>query len=76
VSRSDEEGGSLAPVDLDVSWLVPPDLAAVDALARLHLAASGRDRSLVLHHADSGLLELLELLGLAGCLHVCPCEPE
>jgi len=27
-------------VDLDVSWLVPADLAAVDALARLQLAAA------------------------------------
>ena len=30
----------MTDVDLDVSWLVPADLCAVDALARLHVTAS------------------------------------
>jgi hypothetical protein len=61
---------------VDVSWLVPADLAAVDALARLHLAAARCGRSLWLHGADVGLVELLELVGLAQILHLCPGEPE
>jgi ABC-type transporter Mla MlaB component len=59
-------------VDLDVSWLVPADLSAVDALARLRLAASRCGRSLRLHGADGGLAELLELVGLSDILHLCP----
>ena len=60
-------------VDLDVSWLVPPDLGAVDALARLQVAASRRGRSLQLHGACGGLPELLAFVGLDGVLHVCDC---
>lgn len=62
-----------APVDLDVSWLVAPDLAAVDALARLQLAAARCGRLLCLHGADAGLVELLELVGLGQTLHLCAC---
>jgi ABC-type transporter Mla MlaB component len=60
-------------VDLDVSWLVRPDLAAVDALARLQLAAARCGRSLCLYGADRGLVELLEFVGLGQTLFVCPC---
>jgi ABC-type transporter Mla MlaB component len=59
-------------VDLDVSWLVPADLSAVDALARLQLAADRRGRWLQLHGADQGLAELLELVGLSDVVRVCP----
>jgi ABC-type transporter Mla MlaB component len=59
-------------VDLDVSWLVPADLGAVDALARLHVVAARRGCRLRLHGADSGLAELVELVGLGGILHLCP----
>ena len=61
-----------ADVDLDVSWLVPADLAAVDALARLQLAAARCGRSIGLHGADRRLVELLELVGLDACLRCCP----
>ncbi len=60
-------------VDLDVSWLVPADLGAVDALARLQVTASRCGKSLQLHGAGGGLPELLEFLGLSDVLHLCPC---
>jgi hypothetical protein len=60
-------------VDLDVSWLVPADLCAVDALARLQVTASRCGRSLQLHGACGGLPELLEFYGLGEVLHVCGC---
>jgi hypothetical protein len=59
-------------VDLDVSWLVPADLNAIDALARLHLAAMRGGRSLRLHGADGGLAELLEFVGLGDVVRLCP----
>ena len=60
-------------VDLDVSRLVPADLCAVDALARLQVAAARRGRWLLLHSADGGLLERLEFIGLDHVVHLCPC---
>jgi ABC-type transporter Mla MlaB component len=61
-------------VDLDVSWLVPADLCAVDALARLHVAASRRGCRLQLHGADGGLVELIDFIGLGDVVHLCPCR--
>jgi ABC-type transporter Mla MlaB component len=72
VARSatgDDDGA----VDLDVSWLVPADLSAVDALARLHVTVSRCGRRLQLHGADGGLAELLEFVGLGDVVHLCPC---
>src|SRR5262245_46930144 len=60
-------------VDLDVAWLVRADRGAVDALARLHVAASRRGRGLQLHGADESLAELLEFVGLGDAVHLCPC---
>jgi ABC-type transporter Mla MlaB component len=60
-------------VHLDVSWLVPADLRAVDALARLQVAASRCGRRLRLHGADGGLAELLEFVGLSDVVDLCPC---
>jgi hypothetical protein len=60
-------------VDLDVSWLVPADLRAVDALARLQVVASRCGGRLLLHGADGGLVELLDFVGLGDVLHLCPC---
>jgi len=59
-------------VGLDISWLVPADLAAVDALARLQTVASRRGWRLQLHRADGGLAELVELVGLGEVVHLCP----
>jgi ABC-type transporter Mla MlaB component len=63
-------------VDLDVSWLVPADLGAVDALARLHVVAGRRGCRLRLHGADGGLAELVELVGLGDVLQLCPCSRQ
>jgi hypothetical protein len=60
-------------VDVDVSWLVPADLCAVDALARLQVVVSRCGRSLVLHGAAGGLVELLEFVGLGDVLYLCSC---
>jgi ABC-type transporter Mla MlaB component len=60
-------------VDLDVSWLVPADLGAVDALARLQVAVSRSGRRLQLHGANGGLVELLEFVGLSDVVHLCSC---
>ena len=63
-------------VDLDVSWLVPADLGAVDALARLQIAASRCGWWLQFHGANGGLVELVELVGLGEIMHLCPrCRP-
>ncbi|MGH9289915.1 MAG: hypothetical protein ACRD0V_16755 [Acidimicrobiales bacterium] len=63
-------------VDLDVSWLVPADLGAVDALARLQVAVSRCGRRLQLHGANGGLAELLEFVGLGDVVHLCPRCPS
>jgi ABC-type transporter Mla MlaB component len=60
-------------VDLDVSWLVPADLCAVDALAQLQVAAARRGCRLQLHGADGGLVELIDFIGFGGLVHLCPC---
>jgi hypothetical protein len=58
-------------VDLDVSWLVPADLDAIEALARLQVAASRCGWWLQFHGADGGLVELVEFVGLGDVLHLC-----
>ena len=67
--------GSDGAVDLDVSWLVPADLAAVDALARLGMTAARCGLRLRLHGVDGGLAELLDLVGLSDVVERCPCCP-
>ena len=63
-------------VDLDVSWLVPADLYAVDALARLQVAASRSGWWLQFHGADGGLVELVAFIGLSEFMHLClHCRP-
>lgn len=71
--KSNEQFVRWRGVDLDVSWLVPADLGAVDTLARLQLAVSRCGGRLVLHRADRSLVELLDLVGLGDVLHLCPC---
>lgn len=56
-------------VDVDVSWLAPIDLGAIDALARLQVAASRCGCWLRFHGADGGLVELVELVGLSDVVH-------
>jgi ABC-type transporter Mla MlaB component len=61
-------------VDLEVSWLVPSDLGAVDLLARLQVAVSRRGCVLRLHRVDGGLAELLDFVGLSDVMNLCPCR--
>jgi hypothetical protein len=63
-------GGRIA--DIDISWLVPADLGAVDALARLQLVAARCGWLPQFHGADGGLVELLEFVGLRDVVHLCP----
>jgi ABC-type transporter Mla MlaB component len=60
-------------VDIDVSWLVPADLAAVDALARLQVVASRCGRLLQFHGAAGGLAELVDFVGMKDVVHLCSC---
>jgi hypothetical protein len=53
---------------------VPADLGAVDALARLQVAASRCGRRIRLHGADGGLAGLVDLVGLGAVVHLCPCR--
>lgn len=55
-------------VTCDVAALTEPDLATVDALARLQLAAGRTGARLRLRAVPAALRELLELAGLAGLL--------
>jgi hypothetical protein len=60
------------PIICDVATL-RADIAAVDAVARMALAARRLDRRVRLRHAPGALRELLALAGLAS---VVPCGPE
>ncbi len=55
-------GGALVAVDLGA--LIDVDLATVDALARLHVAATRDGGRLLLRNVPARLAELLELAGL------------
>ena len=60
---------SHAPVvECDVAGVTRPDCAAVDAVARLQLAARRRGREIVLRNASPELQELLELSGLTDVI--------
>jgi hypothetical protein len=65
--------------EVEVVWLNAgrPDLAIVDALMRLRLAAARRGWRVLLHDPPDELRELLELAGLADLLGLEPVgEPE
>ena len=57
-------------------WTTCPDLAAVDVLARLALAARRLGCRIRLADADPDLLGLLELVGLVGLAREVVGEPE
>ncbi|MET9799475.1 STAS domain-containing protein [Streptomyces sp. NPDC006368] len=64
-------GGSTADggeVVCDVGGVTRPNLAAVDALARLHLTARRLGHRMAVRNAHPGLRALAELVGLAGLL--------
>ena len=65
----DREGAEIVIGELDASR---PDLALVDALARLQLAAKRRGRRMRLRDPPAELRGLLDLVGLRGALGVEP----
>ncbi|WP_175408896.1 STAS domain-containing protein [Streptomyces sp. TRM64462] len=64
-----------APVVVDAAGLVRPGLAAVDALARLHLTARRLGHPLSVRNAAPDLRALLALVGLADRLLRPPAGP-
>jgi ABC-type transporter Mla MlaB component len=58
------EDGAADAVICDVAGLVEPDVATIDALARLQLTARRSGCRVRLHRAHVELLELLALMGL------------
>ncbi|MFJ9796274.1 STAS domain-containing protein [Streptomyces sp. NPDC101145] len=64
-----------APAAVDVDALIRPGLAAVDALARLHLTARRLGHPLTVRHAGPDLRALLALVGLADRLLSPPGAP-
>jgi ABC-type transporter Mla MlaB component len=56
----------------DVSALVDPDAATIDALARLQLTARRLGRQVRLRHACGELQDLLSLMGLGDVVSLCP----
>jgi len=67
-------GGTEAPVVVcDVTAMIDPDAATIDALARLQLTARRYGCCIRLRHAGGRLQGLLSLMGLA---EVVPCAPD
>jgi anti-anti-sigma regulatory factor len=64
--------GSTELVICEVSGLVAPDAAAVDALARMQLTARRLGCSLGVRHACPVLVELIVLSGLADVVRFVP----
>jgi hypothetical protein len=59
-------------IPCDVAWVRRGDVQAVDALARLQLAAKRRGFSLVLRNASRDLTDLVGMMGLGEVLAVEP----
>jgi anti-anti-sigma regulatory factor len=57
-----------AAVTVDLGALIDVDLATVDALSRLHLAATRAGGRLLLRNVPPALAELVALAGLTGVL--------
>jgi hypothetical protein len=62
---------AIGPITLDCACL-GPDAGAIDRIARLQLMAKRKGSSLELKNVATGLLELMELCGLAATLGVEP----
>jgi hypothetical protein len=65
-SRAIVPGAVVVPCD--VSRLTDPDMAALDALARLQLTARRLGATIRLHHASAALVDLIACAGLADVL--------
>jgi ABC-type transporter Mla MlaB component len=75
VRRLVEASGDAEPVTCDVGAVPAADIATVDALARLQLAARRLGASIRLRHAGSDLQALLALTGLADAVGLPPALP-
>jgi ABC-type transporter Mla MlaB component len=64
-------GCSADRIVCDVRDVIDPDAAALDALARLQLAARRSGREIRLRHASIELRELLALTGLSDAVPLC-----
>jgi ABC-type transporter Mla MlaB component len=62
-------GADVALCDVEA---LPADAVAIDALARIQLAARRMGRQVVLRHAADDLRDLLALVGLTGVLRIEP----
>ncbi|MFB7375966.1 STAS domain-containing protein [Kitasatospora purpeofusca] len=74
--KTETRTSAAPPLICDLGALTAPDLAVVDALARLRRAAARHGVRLVLRNADGPLRELLAFSGLAAVLLVEPDEQQ
>ncbi len=74
--KTETRTSAAPPLICDLGALTAPDLAVVDALARLRLAAARHGVRLVLRNANGPLRELLAFSGLAAVLLVEPDEEQ
>jgi hypothetical protein len=65
-------GAEVASWPFEAGWR--PDLTAIDELCRLELAARRLGWSVRVRHAPNELRQLLELVGLAEVIGLCPDE--
>ncbi|MCX4687171.1 STAS domain-containing protein [Kitasatospora purpeofusca] len=72
--KTETRTSAAPPLICDLGALAAPDLAVVDALARLRRAAARHGVRLVLRNANGPLRELLAFSGLAAVLLVEPDE--
>ena len=69
VALLDATGADVALCDVGA---LPADAVAIDALARIQLAARRMGRRVVLHHAADDLRDLMGFVGLTGLLGIEP----
>ncbi|MFJ4092405.1 STAS domain-containing protein [Kitasatospora sp. NPDC089913] len=74
--KTETRTSAAPPLICDLGALAAPDLAVVDALARLRRAAARHGVRLVLRNANGPLRELLAFSGLAAVLLAEPDEED
>jgi anti-anti-sigma regulatory factor len=61
---------AFGPIILDCASVLEPDVASIECIARVRLAARERGEELVIENAGPRLRELIEFCGLAEVLGV------
>ncbi len=74
--RSLLDDGGAARIVCDIGSVSQSDVAVVDALCRMRLAARRRGSQLVVRNASRPLLDLIDLIGLTGILPVADSRGE